>query len=186
MFLFRFSILSGIGNYLIREDKLEYAEIMFVLGGGSLERGNEAGKLYKLGYTNKIYCTSENIPSLLEAIGKPMTEAEVTKMHIENLGVPPNKVNAISKASSTKEEAEYIRQFCDRNKIKTVMVLTTKFHTHRVQNVFSKAFIGSKTKLIIRGAPSTKFKEDKWWEKEEGMLFVNNEYMKMIYYWWKY
>ena len=42
------------------------------------------------------------------------------------------------------------------------------------------------TELIIHGTGSTRYDEAEWWKKEEGLIMVNNEYVKLLYYELKY
>jgi uncharacterized SAM-binding protein YcdF (DUF218 family) len=182
LLLFHNPILKAMGNYLILEDSIEEVEALFVLGGGTFDRGNEAVKLYNNGHAPQIVCTSENIPSVLEVIDTLLTEAQLSQKHIANLGVPLENVIALNKATSTKEEAKVIHDYCKEHGLKKVMILSSKFHTRRVNKVFNQQFENSGIELVFRGAPSSKYKENKWWQKESGLLFVNNEYIKLMYY----
>ena len=40
--------------------------------------------------------------------------------------------------------------------------------------------------LIIRAAKNSRFNELEWWKTEEGLIAINNEWIKTLYYWWKY
>ena len=46
LWIARDSVLRQFGNFLICEDDLEKVELMFVLGGASFDRGNEATRLF--------------------------------------------------------------------------------------------------------------------------------------------
>ena len=54
-------------NFLIKEDVIKQADAIFVLGGGSYDRGKEAVKIFEQGYAKKIVCTSENVPSIFKS-----------------------------------------------------------------------------------------------------------------------
>src|SRR5579864_5511732 len=60
IYVFRTPLLQSIATNLIVEDPLQKSEAMFVLSGGAYDRGNEAGRLFKLGYANRIICTGGN------------------------------------------------------------------------------------------------------------------------------
>jgi len=184
-FLFRVPILQFIGNRLIYEDSMEKVPALFVLSGDPWDRGNEAVSLYKEGLTEKIICTGESVPRLFLIAGIQYPESELTRMHIIAQGVPPSNMEILSKGTSTKEESDFIIEYCRQHNIKKAGVVSTRFHTRRIKNTFKKKFKEAGIDLIIHGAPSSVYEEDYWWKNEEGLIFVNNEYIKIMYYWVK-
>lgn len=186
IWFFRYSILRGIGNFLINEDELKKSEVMFVLGGRAYERGNEAVKIFKQGYAHKIVCTSGNFPSDYLALDLPYLESDATKVNITRQGIDDGLVTAIHEGTSTFEEAEIILKYCEKNQISSCIILSSKFHTGRAKKVFEKKLKAAKIDFIIRGAPAADYDENKWWESEYGLINVNNEYIKMVYYFIKH
>ncbi len=176
-----------VGNYLIVEDPIEKVDAIFLLGGGPFDRGSEAGKLYNAGYTQKIICTGGQVSNLLKSLNMYHKEAEVAKMNlVKNNDVPGRHVVALSEGTSTKEESEIILRYCLEEGFKKVMILSSKFHTRRVNNVFRSLLEDAGVKVLIRGAPSSLYDESLWWESESGLIMVNNEYVKLGYYFLKY
>ncbi len=180
--LCRYPILRGIGNYLIVEDKLEKVDAIYVLGGASEERSLEASTLLKKGFSKKIICTGGHIDKSLLLVDTVLTEAEITGAFLKQKGIPKKSIFYIKKGTSTREEAKLILN--DSKKHKKIIILSSKFHLRRVRRVFTQAFENSSTKLIFRGASSTEYNEQEWWKYERGLLMVNNEYVKLLYYWW--
>jgi uncharacterized SAM-binding protein YcdF (DUF218 family) len=185
LFLFRVPILQFIGNRLICEDKMEKVSALFVLSGDPWDRGNEAVRLYKQGWAEKIICTGENIPRLFLIADIQYPESELTRMNIVSQGVPSAHVELLSKGTSTKEESDFIIDYCRQRNLKKVGVVSAKFHTKRIKNTFSEKFKEAGLELTIFGAPSSVYEENYWWKNEEGLIFVNNEYIKIMYYWAK-
>src|SRR6185295_11421396 len=97
-------------------------------------------------------------------------------------GVPDSMVQVVSKGTSTLEESDVVLNFCLENNIHSCIVLSSAFHTRRVRSVFKKKLEEKNIKVIICGAPSTSFHDSSWWENEYGLLAVNNEYVKLVYY----
>lgn len=186
LFLLRVPILRGIGNHLICEDSLKKADVIFVLSGGAFDRGRQAVVLYKKGYAPKIVCTGENIPGDFRAMGYNCMESLITSTYIKKQGVDSSAIELISAGTSTKEEVDLIVKYCKINQIKTVIIVSTKFHTRRIYSSVRKVFLDNKINVIINGAPSSNYDETHWWNDEEGLITVNNEYIKLIYYWFKY
>lgn len=182
LFLFRVPILRGIGNFLIEEDPSSQADLAFVLGGNSLDRGKKAAALYQEGMVPKMVCLGANVPSVLRAFDIDSSESEISARIVRNEGVPAQDVRVLEKGRSTKEEAAVAFRYCKRKGVDTAIVLSDKFHLRRVRYVFEPRFESSETHLVFRGASSSRYKESEWWRSEEGMIMVNNEYMKWLYY----
>lgn len=185
--MMRTPILKGIGHLLIDEDKADTAEVMFVLGGSSYDRGNEAAALYNKGYAQKIVCTGGNIPKLLLALPvEDYTEAEITAIDLYRNGIDSGSVEILPKSTSTFEECTAIVNYCRNNHIFKAIVVTDKFHTNRVRNIIDQLNGDSTVTFLILGAASSVYDEEMWWQSEEGLIMVNNEFVKTVYYFFKY
>ena len=187
LYVFRFDVLRAFGNYLIEEDHLEQCPVLFVLSGGPWDRGNEAARLFKKGYADRIVCTGKNLPHNFKALGMDYPESEITRLNlIRNNNIADSSVKLIKKGRSTFEESNIILDYCQDNNIDKCIIVSSKFHTRRIDQVFEEKFANSGIDYILRGAPSTNYEEQRWWANEYGLIALNNEYIKIFYYWWKY
>lgn len=171
-----------LGSFLVVADPLEKADLIEVLGGGDPQRAIVGAKLFKDGWAPRVVTTGEQIPDYIEGIGEKITEAELTGKFLSINGVPPRFITVLNVATSTFEEAKELRNFMEKNRHKSIIVVTTIYHTRRARMVFRKAFNGSGLSVIVRPAEGGKFSVDRWWTREEDMIFVNNEYIKLIMY----
>lgn len=185
LFLFRYPIMKGLGNYLIYENSLEKADVVFVLSGSPVDRGNEAVAVYNNNFSRKIFCTGSIVPHSFQVLGLGYTEGDLLKKQITKMGIPDSVIVLINQGTSTVEEKEAILSYCLLNEIESCIVITSKFHTKRVKKVFKLDFENEDIQIMIHGAPSSQYNEKKWWENEYGLLAVNNEYVKLVYYWIK-
>lgn len=174
--------VPGMGSFLVVEDELEKTDVIVILGGGDPQRAKVAAQLFKDGWAKKLITTGELIPDVLEALDKPLTHAEVSARIASREGVPPRHIMVIEKGTSTFEEAEALKKFMKANEFKGMIVVTSIYHTRRSRAVFRKFFKGSGIKVIFRPARGGKFKVEKWWTREDDLIFVNNEYVKLIMY----
>lgn len=186
LFLFRYPLMRFAGNNLIQEAPLAKADALFALGGNPYDRGTEAARLLDEGWAPVAYCTGESEPVNLAALDIAISEGELTAKRMVTCGTPQRRVIPIKKATSTWEESIALLELCQQQQFDTVIVLSDKFHTSRIQWVFDRQFAGSDIHVIVRGAPSTRYSEATWWESEYGLIMVNNEYIKKMYYWLKY
>jgi uncharacterized SAM-binding protein YcdF (DUF218 family) len=186
LFLFKYNILRTFSSFLIYEDTLKKSTYTFVLSGGPWDRGNEAAEIFKQGFTDTLVCTGENIPHDFKALGIEMFESEITEKNMINQGVPKGNILLIKKGTSTQEESEIILEFCKSRKVKQAIIISTDFHTRRVKQVFKKKFSDVGIEIIIHAAPCSRFDIQNWWKSEDGMIALNNEYIKQLYYLLKY
>lgn len=180
--VFHKQVLFSIGNLLIAEDPKAQTDALVVLGGSSYERGLEAQRLFDEGWSEHIICTGGNIPTVLAAIDTSLYEADITKSMLVKRGLPSSQIAALTGSTSTKEESEEVVQYCTENGLNHITVISSKFHTSRVKKVFNKAFEGTAIQVNYRGAPSAQYDEAVWWKSEAGLIMVNNEYVKHLYY----
>ena len=115
-----------------------------------------------------------------------LLESELTKLYIESLGLSETVTTVIPEGTSTMEESDVILQYLTDNGISSCIIVSSKFHTRRVRRVFKDKLEDEGIQVLITGAPSRSYEEDKWWQSENGLLAVNNEYVKLLYYWLKY
>lgn len=182
LYLLRYPILRGIGGYLIYENESGKSEVLFLLSGGPNDRAVEAYKVWEKGDCKKIVCTGETVPRLLHLLDIDINEAELSKIALINLGMPDSLIEIISAGTSTREESEIILDYCHKNELDKAFVLSDKFHTRRIHYAFKEKFQKQGVQLILRGAASSVYEEDNWWLYENGLLMVNNEYVKLMYY----
>lgn len=186
IFLLRFQILGWFGDFLIKEDKPQNVDVIYVLGGNSKDRGEGAAQLFHDKFSNQIVCIGGNYHRELEYLNILMTEAEVTAKVVEENKVPKQNIRLIKESTSTQEEFLEITNDIKKHNYKRIILLTDKFHTRRVGSVFRKDLEALRCEVFIVGVSHHKFDEDYWWDYELGSIYVNNEYVKLLYYFVKY
>jgi len=185
IYLLRRPVLRCFGNYLIVENTVEKADAIYILSGGPRSRGAKAAMLFNANTAKKIYCTGENKHSYLNLFDIDVTEAEMTRLALKKADIPDSVITLIEKGTSTKEEAHVIINHALANDFKKVIVVSDKFHTRRISYTFKPLFKKNNVDLYLNGAPSTSYDENVWWASENGLIMVNNEYIKLFYYWLK-
>lgn len=187
LYLFRFPICRLAGNYLVAEDPLSTVDAVFVLSGSALPRGNEAARIYKLGYSRKIIFTGQelSIPGVPELGIDSVCTSELTQKFAVAAGVNPADTELLVKGTSTFEEFEAIREYCKSKQLKRIMVVSSNYHTRRIKNVFKNTLAKEGIAVIVRGAVDG-FHPESWWKTESGLISLNNEYVKLVFYAFKY
>lgn len=182
----------------MKETPIEKADAIFILGGNINDRTACAAQLYNEGWSKKLIPLGANYDYVQEVlIGcnpdcqsndcnpcKP--DALLMQEILEtNLNIPFDAIVPIPEGTSTKEESESILSFCLENNYKKIIVVSDLFHLRRISYVFIKPFENKGIKVILKGAKNSHYSEERWWQFEQGLIMVNNEYIKLMYYWLK-
>ncbi len=178
----RTPLLRQIGTVLIVQDVLEEADVIIVLAGQPIDRAGHAATLYRQGLAPQLICTGGAVPPDFEAIDVTLVESDITKWRLTQLGVPDAAITQVCYATSTAEEADTLARIAVEMGLRSCIVVTNAFHSRRVKKVFRKAFRDTGVRLMVAPAPSSQYDEQEWWKYEHGLLAVNNEYVKLLYY----
>lgn len=185
--VFRGLILQSIGNLLITEDPLKKSDAIFVLGGNIFDRSTHGVYLYEQDYAPVIHPMGEVVEKILLTTDDQKPDALLAQYYMINkLNTPAQDVKPIIKGTSTKEESEAILSYAIENNYKRIIVVSDKFHLRRIRSTFKKTFKEKEIEVLLSGAPNSSYREDYWWNYEAGLIMVNNEYVKLMYYFFKY
>lgn len=185
-FVARAQILRGAGNFLHVDAEPEKADIIYVFAGGIAERCGRGAELYEKGYADRIVTAGNLISDQVKVLGLGYTEAEMNMMMLVKLGVPPEKIVAPRVGTSTLEELLYIRDYMGENKLDTALLVTSPFHSRRVRMAAEKVFKGTGRRIIVTTSRWSVIDLDNWWKAEKSLIIVQNEYIKLLLYYFKY
>jgi len=183
---FRDAILTSIGEYLITEDPLEKADAIIVLSGSLPDRMMEAVDIYKEGYAPLIILTKELKPEgydeLLKSGIKIPEGHDLNQAIAVKLGVPESALVIIDKrADSTYSEAEVVYGFLKKRDLKSVILVTSKYHTTRAKIIFNHVTHGE-IKIITRPSKYDSFDPKNWWKERRHLRWTVFEYQKLLHY----
>ena len=98
-------------------------------------------------------------------------------------GVPAEAIEILGGVgTSTFAEARLVRDYCRVHGLKSILVVTTAFHTARSRWVFQKVLRETGVKIHLAAADHPFFTEANWYTKDEGLVAYFNESIKTIYY----
>ena len=184
--VFRNSILRSMSNFLVKEDEVEKCDALVVLSGNALDRATEAALLYKQGFAKQIICTGGNQTGDFEILHLKEKESDISKIRLLQLGIADSVITVLHQGTSTLEEGQVMLDYCKTHQLKSCMIVSSKFHTRRINFVFDKKFKSSSIKILVHGASPLKYDLHQWWKAEDGLMAVYDEYIKLIYYHLKY
>lgn len=182
----RHRVLGGMGKFLVLEDPTEQADLAVILSGSYWDRAREAVDVYKEGYVRRILIMNELRPTsydeLLSLGIKVPLSHEIDHKILLSYKVPPASIHVMDEeANSTYQEAKLIRQYVREKGFKSVIVITSRFHTRRACMTIA-SFLGKKFKVICRPSRYDPFRPKNWWQERKQIENVILEYEKLTVY----
>ena len=182
-------VISWIGaRALIVSAPLERADAIVVLSGSSTlaERVQHAAHLYSQQRSQKILLTTDNQQggwSTAEQRNPYFDEIAVRELI--RLGVPAQNVEVVRPpVNNTWDEAVRISEYSKTHNLRSVLIVTSSYHSRRALWMFRTLFEGTDTQVgldpVETGIQTPR--PALWWLHARGWQFVPVEYLKLIYY----
>jgi uncharacterized SAM-binding protein YcdF (DUF218 family) len=168
-----FLIFPWKASELLVADPLQPCDLIVFLGGEYYERIDYAFQLAEQGYSDTIYTPSVGYKQSRERI-------------IERLKGRGSVIHFFEgeKASSTYEEALQTRSFVKKYSIKSILLVTSPYHSLRASWIFRKVMPGLKIISAPCGLDDNKLGRDlkRYYphEKQKFLLYY------LCYVWWSY
>jgi len=166
-------ILQSIGRRLMHRDELAPADAIVVPDGGEFDNRFASGlSLFRRGYAPRlIVCRSS------------YHEGESLWPEKESRLRPDEILLLRSSAVSTQDEAQEARPLLRRLGCRSVLVVTSWYHTRRARTIFAREL--TRAGIDVRTFPVDVPDSDAetWWESKEGRTTVLLESVKLLITW---
>jgi len=175
------SWLPAIGHWFFVPPNAAKADVIVVLAGGGPERLCHGMELYKRGLAPELWYTGDQP---LETRSDFMDSEQALNFALR-YGVPKEKIRLLP-STSTFEDGKSIAALVKEKKIKSVIIVTSWYHTRRTANVIKHSITDTNVSVYISSSTNLPFTPDNWWQDEEGLVAVVNEMIKTALYWRRY
>jgi uncharacterized SAM-binding protein YcdF (DUF218 family) len=178
-------IFRNVGRWLVIEDPLQKADAIAVLSGRVPGRALEAARVYKEGYSSRVWLTHSTEPgAALAKLSVPyLGEDSYDKQVLIHQGVPENAIAVLDPpAVNTADEMETIGQALEKEKLRSVILVTSKVHTRRVKALW-KRISGQRGAAMIHGDSDDPFDPAHWWRHTRDALDVVQELLGLANAW---
>lgn len=179
--------LPFAGRYLFREDPLVHADAIFVLDGARAERWMEAADLYKAGYA-PVIVISPGRPEAAEVILKARgirfpNIPSLARDALVQMGINASDV-VLPEGSvdNTAQEAAMLRAIATGRGWRTVLVITSKYHSRRAAFAFRREFRDSSVSIALRTTRYDISDPEHWWRHRADIRYVMSELQKLLVY----
>ncbi len=172
---------------LVIHHEAESADMLMVLMGPIPDRVLQAADLYHREVAAKIVFCNDQQPGAPQLAARGIyldNTSDIAKKTLSQLGVPKENIQILDcLCASTQEEAMALREFLiEHPEIKSVVVVTSSYHSKRTHRIFRKAIPGSglDVEIYISENPYTSFRQLKWWRDRPSARMVVLEYLKLL------
>ncbi|MFZ5648660.1 MAG: YdcF family protein [Bacillota bacterium] len=172
--------LSALGHCLVVDETPQKSDAIVILGGETVPRVAKGAELFREGYSNQIIMAGGG------RLTSRYAEADLMLFEAEDLGVPRTSVILERNSESTYENAVFVKRIVQEKGIKSILLVTSNYHTRRARHIFSKVFEGTGVKITTVSAEDPKFSPSSWWKTHEGQQKALVELASMVIYWIKY
>ena len=159
-----------------------------VLSGSATyrERVHEAVRLFFEGRAARIVITNDNHQGAWSsAEQRNLFFYERSLEELKKAGVPSQSIEVLMQpVTGTYDEAEVIRDYAQQHGLRSLLIVTSAYHSRRALWVLSKVFRDTGVQIGLDAVPPGKQSPPPatWWLSLRGWKLVPTEYVKMVYY----
>jgi len=178
----------GLALALVDEAELEHADLIVVLGGSAAyrERAEHAARLFREGRAPLVLLTFDGTHagwSQAEQTNPPFVR--LAREELLRGGVPESSIEVLpGLVTGTYDEAVSACEFAALRGARSVLVVTSAYHSRRALWTFRRAAGGRGLAVGLSAAPPGGQTPSAalWWLSPAGWRQVAAEYPKLVYY----
>jgi len=178
-FLVIVGLLAGLaakaGSFLI-VDEPRRSDLILVLAGETDRRPARALELLTQGYGRRVVLDVPTTAKLYE-----FTQIQLAQKYVEDL--PQGALVSVCPINglSTKDESKDAEKCIARDGARSVLIVTSDFHTRRALSIFRKEFPGHE--YSAAAARNEEQFGARWWTHRQWAKTLLDEWLRLI--WWK-
>lgn len=180
LYLARHPILRFAGEELVVEDALQKSDAIIILSDDNFyaDRATRAAELYRQGLAPVVVASGIRLRPYA-GISELMTHDLVER------GVPRENILPFPQdADNTREEALALKPLALQKRWKSVLVVTSNFHTRRARFIFRRVFPAEVT-VRMAGARDADFDPAHWYERRRSVKRFAHEVAGLLVAHWE-
>ncbi len=164
LYLARHPLMRFWAESWIVEDPLQISDAILLLGDDNFyaDRATRAAELFRQGLAPVVVASGRRL--------RPNAGiSELMEHDLIERGVPKDRIVRFAHdADSTTEEAQALEGFVAARKWKSVIVVTSNYHTRRARYIFRRVFPGA-IRVSVASAHDGDFDPSHWYEKSKSI-----------------
>ena len=157
------------------DEPAEHADALLLLGDDNFyaDRATHAVELFRHGVAPVIVASGRRL--------RPSAGiAELEEHDLIERGVPRDKILRFSHdADSTQEQAVALAKFSVEHRFRSVIVVTSNYHTRRARYIFEKEF-PKRIAVSVASAHDGDFDPEHWWEHRKSQELFMKEWVGLL------
>ena len=176
----RHPIMRYAAEWWVVDEPAPHADAIVVLGDDNYyaDRATHATELYRQGVAGIVVVSGRRL--------RPNAGlSELMEHDLVERGVPKEKIVRFAHdADSTSEEAAALAHFAEQRKWKSIVLVTSNYHTRRARYIFQKVFPAG-IAVSVGSAHDGDFDPQHWWEKRKSIKLFAREMAGMFLALWE-
>ena len=181
IYLARYPIMRYAAGSWIVDAPAAHADALLLLGDDNFyaDRATRAAELIRQGVAPIVVASGRRL--------RPNAGiAELMEHDLIERGVPKEKILPFAQdAESTEEEAKALAKFSAEHHFRSVILVTSNYHTRRARYIFEKVFPRG-VEVSVASARDGDFDPDRWWEKRKSEKLFTHELSGMLVAMWDF
>jgi uncharacterized SAM-binding protein YcdF (DUF218 family) len=180
LYFARHPIMRYAAEEWIVDEPAVHADALVVLSDDNFygDRATHASELFRQGVAPEIVASGRKLrPDA--GIG------ELIEHDLIERGIPKEKIVVYNQeADSTREEAEAVAKLAVARHWKSLVIVTSNYHTRRARYIYEKVMPAS-VSVSVASARDGEFDPQHWWEKRHSIKLFTREWAGMLEAMWE-
>lgn len=188
VYIDRNNLLAEAGSFLVVRDNLEPADVIFLLNGDTTSRPYYAADLFHKGFAPKVVIARMEDSRSVQ-LGAYPNPTDSNIVVLRKLGLPESGIVELLPPKGvmhTADEAAALLAYVKANPVHKVIIVTSEFHSRRSRYTFHRFLRDTGVKVMLAPTRDLNYGANDWWRSEDGILGCQNEYLKLVYYYYRY
>ncbi|OGP84379.1 MAG: hypothetical protein A2Z08_07475 [Deltaproteobacteria bacterium RBG_16_54_11] len=186
------AILAACGKFLIfQQPAPQQADVIVIIANwdDTIIRVRGGADFYKAGLAKAIFVPRMEQMEGLEEIKKLginiPENRDLVIIILQGLGVPLDAIEtSAQEVTNTWDEAQEVSNLIEHKGYKSVLLVTSKYHSRRAYLIFKDALKGKATVISVPSLYDSSDPET-WWKRDRDAKKVIMEYQKLLVYYWR-
>ncbi len=180
LYLMRHPLLRFAGEGWIVEDPLQKSDAIIELSIDNFyaDRATRSAEIYRKGLAPMVVASGVRLRPYAGV-------SELMEHDLVERGVPKEEILKYPHdAENTREEAEALAKLAMQKNWKSVIIVTSNFHTRRARYIFRRVFPGN-ISVSVAGARDGDFDPERWYERRKSVKEFVREVAGMAVAMWE-
>jgi uncharacterized SAM-binding protein YcdF (DUF218 family) len=180
LYMVRNPLLRMAGEYWVVEDPLAKTDAAVILSDDNFagDRATRAVEVFHGGFAPRIIASGRRLRPYAGV-------AELMERDLVDRGVPKEAIVRFPQdGDNTIEEAQALLPLVTKQRWKSLIVVTSNYHTRRARYIYKRVFPGT-IEIRVASARDSAYDPSNWWDTRKGLKLFFTETVGMVVAAWQ-